>query len=169
MKTNDLSTSGDQRVLVFPGQTSGLAGKRVHFLFSTPQVLDVLKELTVTPVPFSPPYLEGIAEWRDRVLPVISLEEYLELPAVTPFRDQRLMVIRRGEENIDDQAEAQGALRVASAIRMASLPIPCTPVSDELLGRRETVRGVYEWEEGLLLVVNVENLLSGAVQIDSFL
>jgi purine-binding chemotaxis protein CheW len=165
MRANSLAPTADQRVIIFPAQTPKVSGKQVHFLFSVLQVLDVVRELAVTEVPFSPSYIEGIAEWRERVLPVISLEECLGLTPSDTRQAQRFMVVRmRKGDNADDTA-LQGVIKVVSAIRMVSLPIPCTPSSNGRLPRGELVRGIYEWDEGVLVVANMENILSGAMGV----
>ncbi len=61
-----------QKVLIFPAQpTGGIGGGGLLFLFSMGQVEDILKSAPVHPVPFAPPHIQGMARWRERVLPVI--------------------------------------------------------------------------------------------------
>ncbi len=70
----------DQRAIIFPARLPPLSAegekeKRIHFLFTVAQVEDIIRyEVLVHPVPFSPPHIEGITEWRDHIVPIISLE-----------------------------------------------------------------------------------------------
>jgi chemotaxis signal transduction protein len=139
-----------------------VAGRQVHFLFSVLQVLDVTKELAVTSVPFSPPFLQGIAEWRERILPVMFLEACLGFPIEGTQQADRFIVVRMREEEGDDSGVAYGALGAPSAIRILSLPVRCTPSSNGWIARGQFIRGVYEWAEGLLVVVDMEGIASGA-------
>lgn len=53
----------------------------------------------VQPVPFSPQYIAGVAEWRDQVLPVISLEACLGMETLKFYRVQPIK-IRNGIKNV---------------------------------------------------------------------
>ena len=155
------SASAYRRVIVFPAQTPRIKGRPVHFLLSVLEVADILQELAVQPVPLSPPYLEGIAEWRDRVLPVISLEHCLGLRVKSFRQSPRLVVVRIAEVESDYPGGLHGLLRVAPNMQMLSLPIQCTPASNGCIPREDMVRGVYEWKEGFLVLVHMENILRG--------
>ncbi len=162
MYDNRLEESTEQRVLIFPAPAFAGSGGRVHFLFSLSQVEDILKKASVYPVPFSPPYVEGIAEWRNRVVPVLSLEKCLGLAVKNTNEDIRMIMIRSAEQTDSGITEKRGMLKVDSAIRIETLPIPCAPISSVAwIPRWNMVRGVYTWDDGYLVVVNIGNILSG--------
>ena len=161
MAKDVLAATTYRRVIVFPALSPGFGGKQVHFLFSALKVADILQELLVQPVPLSPPFLEGIAEWRDRILPVISLEQCLGMKVKSLRRPPRSMVVRVAEARGGNANGLQGILRVSPNIQMLSLPIECTPVSSGWASHEHLIRGVYEWKKGLLVVVHMENILKG--------
>jgi chemotaxis signal transduction protein len=146
------------KVLIFAVQTPKVADRQVHFLFSIRQMEDILLGTSVTPVPLSQPYLKGIAQWHDIVVPVMSLEERLGLESSTHRKDSRLIVVRvpriRGQYGCH-----RIMVRVVPPIRMLALPIDCAPVSDEWIPGRQLLRGVYEWEDKFLLVAHMEKIL----------
>lgn len=160
---NDPNTSiNDRRVLIFPSSvTFGSSGGRVFFLFSLTQIEDILKEITVVDVPFSPSYVEGIARWRNQVVPVLSLEGSLGLSSNgTSGSGERLVMVRSSVSF--EGRRRRSLLRVMSAIRILTLPIACAPLSSVgWIPNSYLVRGVYKWEEGYLVVVHLENILSG--------
>jgi chemotaxis signal transduction protein len=147
------------KVLIFPADTLDISEKQVFFLFSMFQVEDILRDVNVQSVPFSPIFIEGIALWRNHVIPVLSLEKCLGLPSDTSAQSIRYVLIRSvGEEG----AQKRSLIRTLSGVRMMTLPIKCHPVPFyHLVSEPVLVRGVYEWENGLLLVVNMENILKG--------
>lgn len=162
MEKEILTETAYRRVIVFPALTTGYQGKRVHFLLSVLKVADILQEeLLVQTVPLSPPFLEGISEWRDRVLPVISLEQCLGLKVKRIQQSLRSIVVRIAEAEAGHVNSLHGVLKVAPNIEMLSLPIQCTPVSHEWIPREHLIRGVYEWNRGFLVVVHMENILRG--------
>jgi hypothetical protein len=52
-------------------------------------------------------------------------------------------------------------LRVIPPIQMLTLPIDCSPVSDEWIPENYLAKGVYEWENKLLVAAHIDNILSG--------
>lgn len=150
-------------MLVLPALTSMVAGKRVYYAFSVHQMEDVQSDVSILPVPFAPPYVEGIADWRGQVVPILSLEGCLGLDIVGPVQGSRLMVVRAVDEAQGRKRELRSMVRVSRDIRMVSLPIACSPADDEWLLKRDLVRGVYEWEKGFLLVVHLERILHAGI------
>jgi chemotaxis signal transduction protein len=161
------------RVVIFPAMTpEEISEGQIYFLFSIRQVEDIIKEASVHPVPFSPPYIEGITLWRDLALPVISLEKRLELAPSsfkllsTRFITLRFPVSEKNKQFYSSIGKVPKAermvLRVAPTIRMLSLPISSMPVpisSVKWIPRKELIRAVYEWEEGYLIALQsaIEN------------
>ena len=158
--SNSISTS-EQRVLIFNAQTPKVSNRQIYFLFSQQQMEDVLMDTSVQPVPFAPGYIEGVAEWRDQVLPVISLEACLGMETLKFSRVQRLMVVQAPRNEGSSMEICRVMLRVVPPIRMLTLPIECSPVSDEWIPERFFSRAVYEWKDGFLVVAHMANILSG--------
>lgn len=61
-----------------------------YWLFSRNQLEFILKEVTV----FQSPALTAAAQYRETVLPVVSLEEYFGLPPQTAPRSLKYLVLR---------------------------------------------------------------------------
>lgn len=162
---DSLQGSAEGRVLICPAQTEKVVGKRVHFLFSVLQIVDIMKNLSVQPVPFSASYIEGIAKWRDQIIPIVFLEDCLGLATQDIAQYERLVVVRSADRASVHVGSLLGGFKVASAIRMLSLPINCSPASNGWIPDTSLVRGIYEWDEGFLVVVRTENILSGNLSI----
>lgn len=160
--------SSEHRVLVFPAMTPPRgSNKHVYFLFSVLQIEDIIKdvEMSILDVPFSPKFAKGIANWRNNVVPLVSLEESLGLEVVSPKRTHRMVIVRAEEKPPAGRPAKRSMLRVAHSIRMLSLPIKCKPLSSiGWIPRIELVRGVYEWDKGYFIVVHLKHILSGTVQ-----
>ncbi len=161
MEIDSLQATTKQRVLIFPAQTPKVLDRQVYFLFSLVQMEDVIMDAAVHPVPFSPPYIEGVAKWRDHVVPVLSLEECLGLKPEKSQKFKRLMIVRVANKEITKMENHRSMLRVVPPIRMVTLPIACRPVSVGWIPERNLVRGIYEWEKGFLVVTHTEKILLG--------
>lgn len=158
--TNQIETS-EQRVLIFSAQTPRVSNRQIYFLFSQHQMEDILMDTSVQSVPLSPSYIEGVAEWRKQVLPVISLEACLGMESLNAQKVQRLMVVRALKNEAAPMGIYRIMLRIVPPIRMLTLPIECSPVSDGWIPENFFTKGVYEWEDGFLVVAHMKNILDG--------
>ncbi len=154
--------STEDRVLIFPAQTPLFSDRQVHFLFSLRQTEDILTDVAVMPVPLAPPYIEGIAKWRDQIMPVVSLELCLGLELIDFGKVRRLAVVRTPQRHKNQLTCCRVMVRMAAPIQMLPLPTECSPVSNGWPTGRHLTRGVYEWKNGWLIVVHMERVLGGA-------
>ena len=164
LNTNKISTS-EQRVLIITAQTPKVSKRQVNFLFSQRQMEDILMDTAVQPVPLSPSYVEGVAEWRGQALPVVSLESCLGMEFQTSSKVQRLMVVQASKKNADSTERYRIMVRVVPPIRMQTLPIECVPVSGEWIPEKYFARAVYEGDDGFLVVAHMKNILFGGPEI----
>ncbi len=161
MRNNDQISTPEQRVLIYSAQTPPVSNRQIYFVFSQYQMEDIVMDSAVRPVPFSPSYIEGVAEWRNQVLPVISLEACLGLEHLNSSKIQRLMVVRALKNETASIGIYRIMLRIVPPIRMLTLPIESSPVSDEWIPENLLTKGVYEWEDGFLVVAHMKNILDG--------
>ena len=153
--------SMEKRVLIFPAQTPEVSNRQVFFLLSLRQMEDILIDAPVQPVPFSPAHIEGMAEWRGHILPVMSMETCLGFEFQNTRKIQRLMVVRAVQNGSTKKNVDRMMLRVIPPIQMLTLPIDCSPVSDEWIPENYLAKGVYEWENKFLVAAHIDNILGG--------
>lgn len=161
MQDTDEFALPEQRVLIFSAQTPRVSNRQIYFLFSQHQLEDILMDTSVRSVPFSPTYFEGVAEWCNQILPVISLEACLGMESLNSQKIQRLMVVRAKKNKGAPMGIYRIMLRIVPPIRMLTLPIECSPVSDGWIPENFFSRGVYEWEDGFLVVAHMKNIIDG--------
>ncbi|MDM8555071.1 chemotaxis protein CheW [Desulfococcaceae bacterium HSG7] len=169
MSGNISSNVGERKVLIFPAMTPTVGNNQIYFLFSIRQVEDIIQEINICPVPFAPSYTEGLGWWREQTLPVISLEACLGLEIKSSRKDPRFMLIRSAAQlqiglESGQPAGSVGAMRsiikVHRSIRLSTLPIKCAPVEAPWIPNREFVRGAYEWDEGFLIVTDINTIFN---------
>jgi len=134
---------------------------RLLVLFSPLQIEEILRNLQIHPVPFTPGYTEGIVDWRGRVLPVISLESRLGFKAKDRSKAAySYAVVRMAAPSGNHARVHYGILKIGRSIRELKLPIDCRPISDSPMGIDPVlIRGFYEWKDGFLLVLHLEHIL----------
>jgi chemotaxis signal transduction protein len=170
MSGNISSNVGARKVLIFPAMTPAVRNNQIYFLFSIRQVEDIIQEINICPVPFAPSYTKGLGWWREQTLPVISLETCLGLETKSSRKDPRFMLIRGATQLKvgfeSGQPDGSGKvmhsiIKAHRSIRLSTLPIQCAPVTAPWIPHQEFVRGVYEWDQGFLIVVDINMILNG--------
>lgn len=165
MKTIGDTKIEDQRIVVFPALTSVVPGsaKQINFLLSVNQVEDVVKRVDVRPVPFSPPWVEGISRWRNHIVPVVSLEGCLGLKTPRSQKAERLLMVKSVTANGEGRTEKWGLVKTGASIRMMGIPgtRPVTRMS--WIPKTHLVKGIYEWESAYLVVVDLNRILNGEI------
>ncbi len=161
MQNNNQVAASERRVLIFSARTPRVSNRQIYFLFSQRQMEDILMDTSVRPVPLAPTYIEGIAEWGNQVLPVISLEACLGMESLKSPKNQRLMVVRALKNEAAPMGIYRIMLRIVPPIRMLTLPIDCSPVYDTWIPEKFFTKAVYEWDDGYLVVADMKNILEG--------
>jgi chemotaxis signal transduction protein len=150
------------RLLVFPARTPAIEGRQVWFLFSIRQVVEVLRAVDIRPVPFGSDWTEGIADWRNRVVPVLSLEGCLGIQLAKAPMPQRPIVIRSASRHRNGEVQTSYAIaNVGLGVEQLALPEACEPIqTPEWVADNTVVAGAYRTPERLLLAVDMETILN---------
>jgi len=104
--------------LVTVRSTSGLPGvENIYFIFTLKQVEEVLADLPVNPVPFTPLLLGGMARWRKRFVPVIDLDRRFGTISDNGTQGSRFLVVKMAfSDNGSDNLIQHIVLKVPDAI-----------------------------------------------------
>ncbi len=88
-----------QRFFLLPMAVGERDGSPLYSLFTQNQVIEVLGRRTVYPVPFSPPYLQGLIQRQGRVAPVIDADLLCGKAAQGARRPPRqFLLVRTGQQ-----------------------------------------------------------------------
>lgn len=160
----------DGHVFIFPARTSEVEGKQIFYIFSVRQVVEVLNRADALPVPLAPMYAEGVTRWRGRILAVLSLEHCLGMAVSDERMHLRSVVIRSvATDPMDDFYEVYTVCQVGGAIRQMDLPLPYMPTSvPDWVTNAFVLSGVYELEDHLFLVLNMEAILNTKMLRDRY-
>lgn len=160
-----VSGQTDSRVLIFPGRTADIEGKPVFYLFSIRQVAEVLTHVDAQLVPFAPAYVQGIAHWRDRVLPVLSLEQCLGIKQSDNQMPQQTIVVRGvTKDSTDNLHELYAICKVGAGVHHLDFPLECEPVAAaDHIPNAFYLHGAYQMQKRLLLVINIEKVLKATI------
>jgi chemotaxis signal transduction protein len=157
----------DHKVIIYPAMTSPVNGKRIYFLFSLFQVEDIQGELKVYDVPYSAPFVEGIAVWRESAIPVICLERYLGMKPAESKSGQRFIVIRSTLRSQEGAVEMRSGIRTEREIKMIPIPDTSELVKPNGWINHGLIKGVFEWEEGFIVVPETDKIFQGEISCNN--
>lgn len=167
MEARVIQTATSGSLIIAPAVGAPTPGGPVHFLFSIAQVEDILGSLDYSGVPLVPSYIGGVADWRGLPLPILSLELLLGLADEACAYGGTRMLVARKTGPADEPAHWKRAfIRIAPGCRLLSRVPKAEPLcaGDFLAGDRlPAVKGIYGWDEGLLVVPHLEHILEGAL------
>jgi purine-binding chemotaxis protein CheW len=114
----------------------------------------VLRYTEPTPVPNVPDWVQGVIEYRSRVVPVIDLRIRFELEATPPSNTTRLMVLSSDGEWIAAVVDAVLEVVPLGEAQLAPPPPLFKGLSAEFL------RGILRRHDRLVIVLDVARLLA---------
>ncbi|MDO9536563.1 MAG: chemotaxis protein CheW [Bacillota bacterium] len=128
--------------------------EKEEFAIDIHQVREVLKMPQVTPLPQSASFIEGIINLRGEVIPVVDLRKRFELPAGERNGKTRIIIVEIQDNNVGLIVDS-----VTEVLRLASSVIQLPP--SRVAGTRtDLIKGVGKIAERLLIVLNLEKILT---------
>lgn len=125
-----------------------------NFLFGIPadKVMEINKEIDITPVPLSDEHILGIMNLRGQIITVIDLAKKLKINLeITPKLN--LIVKDEGEAPVSFVIEEIGEILEISPSRLEKPP-------EKLEGlAKEYIKNVYQLPDRLLLILDVEKII----------
>ncbi|WP_439888600.1 chemotaxis protein CheW [Pseudomonas sp. MBLB4123] len=138
-----------------------LAGQ--HLAVALEQVVRVLPALHVSPLPGAPKTIRGLANVRGQLLPVVDLPRRFGWDAPEPSLWQPFIWLTSSTRELLLPVERVEAVSTYASEHFTPAPDPRVPSS--------LLRGVVRNRDGLLLIQDVEQLLSheDELQLDTLL
>lgn len=107
----------------------------------------------VTPIPQAMDFIEGVVSLRGRVVPIINLRKKLGLSKSENISLNRVLITESSGHVL--------GIAVDSVIGVVSIDKSNIEQPDEILKKAEYLVGVGKIEKRLILIVDIEKLLSG--------
>jgi purine-binding chemotaxis protein CheW len=136
-----------REVLVFE-----VAGQR--YGLPTVDVRELVRAVTITPLPSAPAMIEGVVNVRGRVLPVLDVRARFNLPARALDPSDHFIVAAAGPRGV--------ILRVDRAMHLALIDEACIQAPETLGPSADFVAGVAKVEGGMVLIHDLATFLSAA-------
>lgn len=119
------------------------------------KVREIIRMPSITRVPNTPHYIEGVINLRGKVIPIISMRKRFNLPEGETSSQTRIMVI-------DMEGELMGFVvdAVSEVIRISESEIQPPPAVVNSAVEQECLAGVINQTDRLLFFLNLEKLIS---------
>jgi purine-binding chemotaxis protein CheW len=119
------------------------------------RVREIIRMPTITRVPNTPPYVQGVINLRGKVIPIISLRNRFNLMEAEYNNRTRIMVM-------DVEGELMGFVvdAVSEVIRISASEIQPSPSITSGNIEQECIAGVINHGERLLVVLELERMFS---------
>lgn len=119
----------------------------------------VLRYQDPTPIPNVPAWMDGVIEYRGRIIPVIDLRLRFGLERVAPRAESRILVFSVGKEWIGAIVDAVLEVMSPTAEQLAPPPPLFRGLTAEFL------RGIVRRDDRLIVFLEVTKLLSTEEQL----
>ena len=130
-----------------------------EFACNISDVREVLKMVKVTPLPQSLKFIEGVINLRGEVIPIIDLRKRFNLPEVDYSERSRIIIVEVGANQVGLIVD-----EVSEVLRLSSSQVQASP-SGISGGDSELIVGVGKLEQRLLIILNLEYILSSEEQL----
>ncbi len=126
---------------------------REYYGIEISKIKEILKRPKITPLPFGPPWISGVTNFRGNILSVTDLKTVLGLPKDEGVEETKMIVVESGS--------METGVLVDEVLDSVEIPIDQTEPLPPLL--REEMEGVLEgawrWGGKWVGLVHVEKLL----------
>lgn len=116
-------------------------------------VLEVHPMVAVTPLPDGPEEVEGVVDAHGELVGVVDLRRWLRQPVAPPRAEDRLVLVETPRRRL--------ALQVGADVDLVDAPV--ADLDEALRTDDARVLGAARLDDGLVLLVDLERFLAGAV------
>lgn len=116
------------------------------------QVQRVIHAIAITPLPKAPQIITGIINMQGQVIPVVDMRRRFSLPERDIALDDHMVIARTSRRDV--------VLVVDAVEEVIGLPADAIIAGEMILPELEYVDGVIKLEDGLVLIHDLDRLLS---------
>lgn len=134
-----------------------------QYLIPLPKVREIIRYVTPTPVPQTPPWVVGVMNLRGRVIPVLDLAVKFSEPASVPDEWTCIVLV---EADLQGETATLGLVTtLVSEIHDLQPSELEPPPSVGTQIRVEFLQGLFKLEQGFALALDLDRVLSSNEQV----
>lgn len=116
-------------------------------------VLEIIRMESITRVPGTPVFIEGIINLRGRIVPVMDLAKWFGLEAAAATESSRIIIVEAGGSTVGMIVDA-----VSEVLRF---PLSCIEPPPPMTGggNLSFIRGIALWDERMVVLLDLAKVL----------
>lgn len=146
-----------RQIITFTVQHGRKLATTIRFAVSAGQALEIISDPPMIPVPDSPPFVIGLANWRNLPVPVMNLAAAMGMPSGLYQPGSRLL-IARGATGSGRNDTGLIAIAPVDEIQKLELPIEYTPWKEAVTWNTSLALGIYRLGRSMLVVPDLDAL-----------
>ncbi|MDK2816830.1 MAG: purine-binding chemotaxis protein CheW [Moorella sp. (in: firmicutes)] len=121
-------------------------------------VQEIIRMQSITQIPRTPAFIEGVINLRGRIIPVIDLHKRFDLPRADITNNTRIMVVELGRVTV--------GMIVDSVSEVLRLPATSIEPPPPMISGIDVayLKGVGKWNERLIILLDLERVLRESEQ-----
>jgi purine-binding chemotaxis protein CheW len=142
-------------------QSRALGGKYLTFFLGAEEygiailkVREIIGIVPVTPVPGTPPFMQGVINLRGKIIPVVDLRAKFGMPSQAASRETCIIVVRRHDIELGIVVDAVSEVRDVSANETE----PMLDLGNEVSA--EYFLGISKADGKVRLLLDIDRILS---------
>jgi len=159
--TGPASHKPGRQIITFSVEHGKKLSVPIRFAISAGQALEILSDPPMIPIPDSPPFVLGLANWRNLPVPVLDLAGAMGMPSCL-YRPGSRLLVARGTATVDRIRRDAGLVAISSVdeIQKLELPIDYTPWKEGVAWNASLALGIYRFNRSMLVVPDLDALAS---------
>lgn len=121
-------------------------------------VQEIIRMQSITQIPRTPAFIEGVINLRGRIIPVIDLHKRFDLTQTEITNNTRIMVVELGQVTV--------GMIVDSVSEVLRLPATSIEPPPPMISGIDVayLKGVGKWKEGLIILLDLDRVLRESEQ-----
>ena len=123
-----------------------------HFALTSTVVREIVRAVSIAPLPKAPPIIEGVINVRGTLVPVLDIRQRFGLAAAPLTPSDHLILAQAGKRPV--------AIRVTQATGLVAVPEEDIVAPSGTVPGAEMVAGIARLPDGVLVIHDLERFLS---------
>lgn len=137
----------------------GVEVEGISYAIEVARIREIVRPLPVIELPHRRPFVLGVAEYRDEVVPVIDLRAFFGLPTADPNRRTKWVILQDSTGLIGIVVDA-----VLEVFSSAENPQRAVPILDDEQ-HRQAIKSAYRHDRRLVFLLDVKRLAEPAAGV----
>jgi chemotaxis signal transduction protein len=142
----------------------------MRFAISINAIKTVIRSVAVTPVPEGNNLIQGMMDFRGKIIPVINLRPRFNLPEKKIDINQQFIIVKNNSRRLVIIADTVEELITTESLEISTVEMPFNPKQQNFDKFGLEVMQFFSDKQGIIVIYDIEKLIGteGILEIESF-